>query len=61
MVDPVDRNAASPAVIAGIASEALPVIVKRQPRHNNPDAFHNEASFSSASTVSSSASAFAAA
>jgi hypothetical protein len=61
MVDPVDRNAASPVVIAGIASEPLPAIVKRQPRHNVPDAFHNEASFSSASTASSSASAFAAA
>src|SRR6185503_10417266 len=44
IVDPVDRNAASPVVIAGIASEALPVTVKRQPRHSNPDAFHNEAS-----------------
>jgi hypothetical protein len=27
MVDPVDRNAASPVVIAGIASEPLPAIV----------------------------------
>ena len=45
VVDPVDRNAASPEVIIWTASEALPVRAKTQPRINIPFAFQIQGAF----------------
>src|SRR5208282_670902 len=60
-VDPVDRHAAIPEVIMSIASEALPVRAKCQPRNGISATFQYKAPFSSAKATTSSSCAVAAA